>query len=136
MVVLSICQGHCVQVKFFFPCSDAASSPGASSGGGGVVTKPCLSLCNSLDCSPPGSSAHGILPGKNPGVGCHFLLQEMFPTQGWNPGLLCCRWILYQLSTREVHRACSITRQFNSRPSNKHVLIMFLALFIKFLRIK
>ena len=33
--------------------------------------------CNPLDCSPPGSSALGILlacPGKNNGVGCHFLL--------------------------------------------------------------
>ena len=27
-------------------------------------------------------------PGKNTGVGCHFLLQGIFPTQGWNPGLL------------------------------------------------
>ena len=27
-------------------------------------------------------------PGKNPGVGCHFLLQGIFPTQGLNPGLL------------------------------------------------
>ena len=27
-------------------------------------------------------------PGKNPGVGCHFLLQLIFPTQGPNPGLL------------------------------------------------
>ena len=27
-------------------------------------------------------------PGENPGVGCHFLLQLIFPTQGLNPGLL------------------------------------------------
>ena len=27
-------------------------------------------------------------PGKNPGVGCHALLQEIFPIQGSNPGLL------------------------------------------------
>ena len=27
-------------------------------------------------------------PGQNTGVGCHFLLQGIFPTQGWNPGLL------------------------------------------------
>ena len=32
------------------------------------------------------------------GVGCHFLLQGIFPTQGSNPGLLHCRQILYQLS--------------------------------------
>ena len=34
-------------------------------------------------------------PGKNTGVGCHFLLQGIFPTQGSNPGLLHCRQILY-----------------------------------------
>ena len=38
--------------------------------------------CNSMDCSPPGSSPWGF-PGKNSGVGCHFLLQGIFPTQGW-----------------------------------------------------
>ena len=32
------------------------------------------------------------LPGKNIRVGCHFLLQGIFPTQGSNPGLLHCRW--------------------------------------------
>ena len=37
-------------------------------------------------------------PGKNTGVGCHFLLQGIFPTQGLNPGLLHCRWSLYHLS--------------------------------------
>ena len=31
-------------------------------------------------------------------MGCHFLLQRIFPTQGSNPGLLHCRQILYQLS--------------------------------------
>ena len=32
-------------------------------------------------------------PGKNTGGGCHFLLQGIFPTQGWNPRLLCLlRW--------------------------------------------
>ena len=34
----------------------------------------------------------------NPGVGCHALLQGIFPTQGLNPHLLNCRWILYHLS--------------------------------------
>ena len=36
-------------------------------------------------------------PGKNTGVGCHFLLQEIFQTQGSNSGLLHCRQILYHL---------------------------------------
>ena len=37
-------------------------------------------------------------PGKNTGVGCHFLLQGIFPTQGSNPGLLLCRHTPYHLS--------------------------------------
>ena len=36
-------------------------------------------------------------PGQNTGVGSLFLLQGIFPTQGPNPGLPHCRWILYQL---------------------------------------
>ena len=43
-------------------------------------------------------SVHGDSPGKNTGVGCHALLQGIFPTQGSNPGLLHYRWILYHLS--------------------------------------
>jgi len=37
-------------------------------------------------------------PGKNTGVGCHVLLQGIFPTQGLNPDLPHCGWILYHLS--------------------------------------
>ena len=36
--------------------------------------------------------------GKNTGVGIHSLIQGIFLTQGSNPGLLHCRWILYHLS--------------------------------------
>ena len=52
----------------------------------------------STDCSPPDSSVHAIFPGKNTGVGCHFLLQGIFPSQRSNTGLLHCRRILYRLS--------------------------------------
>ena len=37
-------------------------------------------------------------PGKSTGVGCHFLLQGIFSTQGSNPGLPHCRQTLYHLS--------------------------------------
>ena len=36
--------------------------------------------------------------GKNTRVGCHSLLQEIFPTQGSNPGVQHCRQVLYRLS--------------------------------------
>ena len=59
-------------------------------------------LCNPMDYSPPGSSVHGIILGKNTGVGCHFLPQGIFLTQGSNPCLLQCRWILYHWATMEA----------------------------------
>ena len=37
-------------------------------------------------------------PGKNTGVGCHFLLQGIFTMQGSNPGVLHCGQIFYHLS--------------------------------------
>ena len=55
-----------------------------------LVTQSCPALCDPMDNSPPGFSVHG--------VGCHALLQEIFPTQGSNSGLQHCRWILYRLS--------------------------------------
>uniref|UniRef100_A0A8B9YL87 Nucleophosmin n=1 Tax=Bos mutus grunniens TaxID=30521 RepID=A0A8B9YL87_BOSMU len=39
-----------------------------------------------------------IVSNSFTGVGCHALLQGIFPTQGSNPGLLHCRQILYHLS--------------------------------------
>ena len=48
-----------------------------------------LGVCDPMGCSLPGSSVHGDSPGKNTGMGCHALLQGIFPTQGSNPHLLC-----------------------------------------------
>ena len=53
-------------------------------------------LCDPMDCSLPGSSVHGIFPGKNTGVCCHFLLQEIFLTQGLNPGLTVVKNSLFE----------------------------------------
>ena len=57
-----------------------------------LVTQSCLTLGDTMDCSPPGST--GDSPVNKVGVGCHSLLQEIFPTQGLNPGLPHCRRIL------------------------------------------
>ena len=58
----------------------------------------CLTLCDPMNCSSPGSSVHGNSPGKNTRVGCHAPPQGLFPTQRSNPGLPYFRWILYHLS--------------------------------------
>ena len=57
------------------------------------VAQLCLTLCDPMDCNPPGPSVHGDSPGKNTGIGCHALLQGIFPTQGSNLGLPHYRWI-------------------------------------------
>ena len=63
-----------------------------------LVTQSSPTLCDPMDCSLPCSSVYGDSTSKNTGMGCHALCQGIFPTQGSNPGLLHCRWILYCLS--------------------------------------
>ena len=55
----------------------------------GKVAQSCPTLCDPMDY---------ISPGQNTGVDSLSLHQGIFPTQELNQGLLCCRWILYQLS--------------------------------------
>ena len=45
-----------------------------------LVDQSCLTLCDPMDCSPPGSSVHGDSPSKNTGVSCHALLRGVVPT--------------------------------------------------------
>ena len=58
-------------------------------------------LSNSL--GPHGLYSPWNSLGKNIRVGGLSLLQGIFPTQGWNPGLLNCRQILFPLS----HKGCT-----------------------------
>ena len=58
-----------------------------------LVAQSCLTLCHPLECSLPGSSAHGILQAR--------ILEWVatpFSTQGLSSNLLNCRQILYHLS--------------------------------------
>ena len=50
-----------------------------------LVAQYCPTLFHPMGCSLPGSSVHGDSPGKKTGVGCHALLQGIFP----NPGIEC-----------------------------------------------
>ena len=78
-----------------------------------LVTQSCPTLCSPMDYSPPDCSVHGDSPGKNTGVGCHTLLQGIFPTERSNPGLPHCWHNLYHLShqgtepPRSVHSVMS-----------------------------
>ena len=84
-----------------------------------------LSLSESESCSVVSDSSwpHGLYspwnsPGQSTGEGSLFLLQGIFPTQGSNPGLPHCRWILYQLSHKGNPRILEwVAYPFPSRPS-------------------
>ena len=57
------------------------------------VYQSCPTLCNFMDYT-----VHGVLQARILEWVAFSLLQGIFPTQGSNPGLLHCTWILYQLS--------------------------------------
>ena len=69
-----------------------------------LVPKSRPTLCDPMDCSPPGSSVHGDSPGKNTGVGYHALLQRTLLTQGLKLGPLHCRQIRDHLSHNKRKR--------------------------------
>ena len=63
-------------------------------------------------------------PGQNTGVGSQSLLQGIFPTQGSNPGILHCRWILFTIKATgkpkkiEEGRLSPLQRIFPTQGSN------------------
>ena len=72
-------------------------------------------------------------PGKNTGVGCHFLLQGIFLTQGLNPHLLHCKRILNPLNhwgSMCEHRHASISLLTYIYIYNKFILSLYLYLYL------
>ena len=51
-------------------------------------TQSSLTLCNPMDCTPPGSFVHGISQARITGMGRYFLLQGIFLMQELNPHVL------------------------------------------------
>ena len=67
----------------------------------------CPTLCDPIDGSPPGSPVPGILQARTLGVGCHFLLRGIFPTQGSN----CIQGLLYLLTLKRETAAAAKSLQ-------------------------
>ena len=65
-----------------------------------------LTLCDTMDCSLPGSSVHGDSPGKNSGMGCHALLQRNLP----NPGDQTCISYVSWIGRRVLYHHCHLGR--------------------------
>ena len=67
-----------------------------------VLAQTCLTFCDRMDCSPPGSSVHGDSPGKNTGVGRCALLQGIFhPKDRTQVSLIAGRFLTIS-ATREA----------------------------------
>ena len=66
----------------------------------------CPTLCNPKDCSPPGSSVHGISQARTLECIAMSSSRGISSTQGSNPPLLHSRQILYCWATREAHFTC------------------------------
>ena len=75
------------KLKVLF-CSVEFSGLQAEEGVRAKSLQSCPALCDPTDCGLPGSSAHGVSPGKNTRVSCRAFLQGTFLTQGLNPCLL------------------------------------------------
>ena len=89
---------NCIQVLLkliiFTDNNNAAAAAAAKS------LQSCPTLCNPIDSSQPVSTVPGISPGKNTGVGCHFLLQ--------------CRKVK---SERKVAQSCPTLRPHGLQPT-------------------
>ena len=82
-------------MKSFFICNTIM--PAKSMNSDSLKVKMKL-LCHIQLIATPWDCSSQNSPGKNTGVGSLSLLQVIVPPQGSTPGLLPCRWILYQLS--------------------------------------
>ena len=61
----------------------------------------CSTLCNPMDCSPPGSSVHGILQARSGWVAVSFS-QGSSPPRDWTLTSCIGKWSLNHWTTREV----------------------------------
>ena len=80
--------------------------------GYGIVNKAKVDvlLCNPMDCSPTRPLRPWDFPGKNTGVGCHLLLQEIFLTHGLNSGLLKCRHTIYHSLQPKIEKLYTVSK--------------------------
>ena len=80
-----------------FSCMPDSKQAVNKTGGSGIICGKRKSLSR-VSLWPHGLYSPWNSSGQNAGVGSHFLLQGIFPTQELNPGFLHCRQILYQLN--------------------------------------
>ena len=73
-----------------------------------LVAQSRRTLCNPMDCRTPDSSVHGDSTGKKTGVGCHALIQRVFPIHYLNPDSCTAGRFFINRATREAPCKISI----------------------------
>ena len=89
------------------------------------VTQSFLTLCDPMDCSPPGSSVYVIFQARNTGMSFHVLLQEIFPIQGSNSHLFhLLHWQVdfYHWATWEAIYICLLYSSIDGHLDWFHIL--------------
>ena len=78
------------------------------------VGQSCPTLCDPVDCSLPGFSIHGILRARITGVGYHFLLQGIFPTQGrTRVSHIGCRHLIHNSKPIQLDNPIRLAKAYN-----------------------
>ena len=86
----------------------------------GLAAQSCPAFCDPIDCTRLLCPWNSL--GKNAGVGCHSLLQGIFPTQGPNLGLLHCKQIPYLLSHQGRLMMLDVMEKPNELPGQPNVI--------------
>ena len=89
-----------------------------------LLAQLCLTFCDPMDYSPPGSSVHGDSPGKNIGVGCHAL--QSSPPRDWTQvsriaGRFFTSWAMKEAQEYWSGQACPFSRIFPTQGLNPSV---------------
>ena len=102
---------------------------------GCLVTELCLTLCDTMDSSAPGSSVHGNSPGKNTRVVCHAILQGMFLILHLNPGLPHCRQIFSPFEPRRKLQNFKYKWHFKNCDSQINFKLTWYCSFLRHIRL-
>ena len=86
-----------------------------------LVTQSCLTLCDAMGCVARQAPLSMGFSRREYWNDCHSLLQRIFLTQGWNPGLLHCRQILYCLS----HLGIQVAKNLPANAEDIETLVQF-----------
>ena len=91
------------------------------------VAQSCPTLCDPMDCSPHQLLRPWDSPGKNPGVGCHFLLQGIFPT--WDRTCIGRQILYYWAAGKPYCKESTVSKGLHLDAGDSHLSYISLSAF-------